>query len=132
MAKIEQYSFGIYGPFVSSKDHERAIAEKDREIAKWRRIRTPTHGNCCTCQKCGLDHDSCRCDIDDVCDELDQLKLAYQQLMKQAIDYAENMIAVMTLVRTRDELEANGLVTAARKFLGSPEVLAFLKERETP
>lgn len=70
---------------------DRALAEKDREIAKWRRIRTPTHGTCCTCQGCGLDHDSCRCDLDDVCDDLDQLKKAYQQLMEKAVRFARSI-----------------------------------------
>lgn len=23
----------------------------------------PTHGNCCTCQTCGWDHDSCKCSL---------------------------------------------------------------------
>lgn len=53
-------------PAVMSELHDAYIAllsERDRlegEVAKWKRIRTPTHGNCCTCQACGLDHDSCR------------------------------------------------------------------------
>ena len=33
--------------------------------------RIPTHGPCCTCQRCGLDHDACRCDLDDVAAELE-------------------------------------------------------------
>jgi len=45
-----------------------------KEAQKWRRIRKPTHGTCCTCQRCGLDHDTCRCDLDEVCDELEQYK----------------------------------------------------------
>lgn len=44
------------------------------EVEKWRRIRTPTHGSCCTCQACGLDYDACRCDLDEVADELAALK----------------------------------------------------------
>lgn len=101
---------------------KQALAEKDREIAKWKRIRTPTHGTCCTCQGCGLDHDSCRCDLDEVCDELDQLKKAYQQLMEQAVRFA-NTVEDTNWVQYTDEW-------AAREFLKSEEAQAFLKERE--
>ncbi len=46
----------------------------EAEVLKWRRIRTPTHGPCCTCQGCGLYYDECRCDLDEVADELEQRK----------------------------------------------------------
>lgn len=55
------------------------------ERIKWQRIRKPTHGTCCTCQRCGLDHDSCRCDLDDVVDELEQLQ-AKNQALKATMD----------------------------------------------
>jgi len=50
-------------------------AQADRDAAKaealkWRRIRTPTHGSCCTCQACGQYYDDCRCSLDEVADEL--------------------------------------------------------------
>ena len=34
-----------------------------RELFSPKLIKTiePTHGNCCTCQDCGYDHDSCIC-----------------------------------------------------------------------
>lgn len=99
-----------------------SLAEKDREILKWRRIRTPTHGTCCTCQGCGLDHDSCRCDLDEVCDDLDQLKKAYQQLMAQAVRFASTVDDV-SWVQNTDEW-------AAREFLKSPAVQAFLEKVE--
>lgn len=44
------------------------------EVAKWKRIRTPTHGPCCTCQACGLDHDECRCSLDDLADDNQRLR----------------------------------------------------------
>jgi hypothetical protein len=37
-------------------------ADLDRRVAKYVRgweWRRPTHGNCCTCQRCGRDHDEC-------------------------------------------------------------------------
>lgn len=61
--------------------------------------------------------------------EIADLNRAYQQLMKQTIDFAENMIQLMAMVRTLDEMETDARVMTARKFLGSPEVTAFLKER---
>jgi len=60
-----------------------------REILKWKRIRTPTHGNCCTCQACGLHHDDCRCDLDDVADELSQAKQREARLRNYIISLAE-------------------------------------------
>ena len=50
------------------------ITQERDEWKRWAIHRVPTHGTCCTCQRCGLDHDSCRCDLDEVCDELDKLK----------------------------------------------------------
>jgi DNA repair exonuclease SbcCD ATPase subunit len=50
---------------------EKAEEERDRAREygeKWRRIRTPTHGTCCTCQACGLGYDECRCDLDEAVD----------------------------------------------------------------
>jgi hypothetical protein len=56
---------------------ERLRSENERlrsDLTKWKRIRTPTHGTCCTCQACGLDYDSCRCYLDDLADENDRLR----------------------------------------------------------
>lgn len=33
-------------------------------------LRRPTHGPCCTCQRCGKFYDDCRCDLDAVVDDL--------------------------------------------------------------
>lgn len=65
------------------------------EAVKWQRIRTPTHGNCCTCQACGLSHDDCRCDLDEVADELTQLKQAHAALLKDAT-WAMNVVRLRT------------------------------------
>lgn len=40
------------------------------QVKKWRRIRIPTHGSCCACQQCGQHYDECRCDLDEVADDL--------------------------------------------------------------
>lgn len=50
------------------------------EVAKWKRIRTPGHGPCCTCQACGENYDDCRCDLDDVADDLEISRTAYRGL----------------------------------------------------
>ena len=44
------------------------------ELQRWQRIRKPTHGSCCTCQRCGQYYDDCRCDLDEVADEVAHLK----------------------------------------------------------
>jgi len=56
-----------------------AEARKERDEAKalavkWQRIRTPTHGTCCTCQRCGQFYDDCRCNLDEACDEVAELR----------------------------------------------------------
>ena len=56
------------------------------EIQKWKRIRTPTHGSCCTCQACGLDHDSCRCSLDDIADDNERLREKNNQLWQALVD----------------------------------------------
>jgi len=50
------------------------LTEASNEAAKWRRIRNNSHGPCCQCQHCGKDYDDCRCDLDEVADELEQAK----------------------------------------------------------
>jgi hypothetical protein len=42
--------------------------------------RRPTHGPCCTCQRCGHGHDECRCSLDDEVDAHDALKADYAKL----------------------------------------------------
>jgi hypothetical protein len=50
---------------------ERLKAETERH-KRWHQ--KPTHGTCCTCQACGLDYDTCRCDLDDVAGEAERLR----------------------------------------------------------
>ncbi len=58
------------------------VKELMKEVQKWQRIRTPTHGPCCTCQRCGQHYDDCRCDLDEVVDELEQTKSNLQKLVE--------------------------------------------------
>ncbi len=59
---------------------ERERDELRAEVLKWKRIRTPTHGTCCTCQACGEYYEQCRCDLDDVADDLVQAREIIGQL----------------------------------------------------
>lgn len=36
-------------------------------------FRKPTHGPCCTCQKCGYDHDDCVCCHNELIDYIEEL-----------------------------------------------------------
>jgi len=58
----------------SLKKAKTRVADLQSQVVKWQRIRTPTHGDCCTCQACGLGYDSCRCDLDDLADDNERLK----------------------------------------------------------
>ncbi len=51
---------------------EEKAGRLQEEVQKWQRIRTPTHGPCCTCQRCGQHYDDCRCDLDEIVDQLQQ------------------------------------------------------------
>ncbi len=84
-----------YGTFVSERD---ATIDRLRvEVQKWQRIRTPTHGTCCTCQACGENYDDCRCDLDDVADraavaeaEVERLRKALkEQMLNQEASWRE-------------------------------------------
>ena len=37
-----------------------------------RKLIKPTHGNCCTCQKCGHGHDECVCSHNEIVDIIDK------------------------------------------------------------
>ena len=54
-------------------------AERDDLKARLADLHRPTHGPCCTCQTCGKPYDECRCDIDDLADELAALRAALKQ-----------------------------------------------------
>ena len=52
-------------------EQDAKLDELRKENASIRKhFRRPTHGPCCTCQACGQDYDTCRCDLDAVADEL--------------------------------------------------------------
>ena len=61
---------------------QRRIAELEAEVAKMKRNcwRKPTHGPCCTCQRCGKDYDSCRCDLADAVDECEAAEARVKEL----------------------------------------------------
>jgi hypothetical protein len=50
------------------------LEEARAEALKWRRIRTPTHGTCCTCQGCGLHYDDCKCTEEEIEDLIATLR----------------------------------------------------------
>ena len=56
-----------------------AASEGDDLKARLADLHRPTHGPCCTCQACGKPYDECRCDIDDLADELAALRAALKQ-----------------------------------------------------
>ncbi len=58
--------------------HEAVVRERDDLKARLADLHRPTHGPCCTCQACGKPYDECRCDIDDLADELAKLRAAQQ------------------------------------------------------
>ena len=77
---------------------ERLAQENARltaDVQKWRRIRTPTHGSCCTCQACGQFYDDCRCDLDEVADRASQAEARCRELA-QALLKARRVMASST------------------------------------
>lgn len=68
---------------VTYTDHVRALAEVQAKVNKLELRRTPTHGTCCTCQRCGMDYDSCRCSLDDAFDEVDTLQAQVTALTQE-------------------------------------------------
>jgi chromosome segregation ATPase len=50
------------------------------ELSKWKRIRENTHGSCCQCQACGLDCDECRCDLESLADDVEQMRAELARL----------------------------------------------------
>ena len=58
-----------------------AIAEK---IMGWV-FETPRHGNCCTCQRCGRDHETCMCFPCDFSDDLEAAWDIVEKLAKQGM-----------------------------------------------
>ena len=48
----------------------------------------PTHGPCCTCQRCGYDHDECKCLDNDFIELCDRLDAKDEQIEKREHDAA--------------------------------------------
>lgn len=69
-----------YGRRCYDAGRERA----ERDEAPWRRIRTLTHGSCCTCQACGQFYDDCRCDLEVVHLKADNARL--RALLREATE----------------------------------------------
>ena len=69
------------------------IQRLSKELADMKRYyRKPTHGPCCTCQRCGQHYDDCRCDLDEAADEIASLKADVERLTKER-DEATNKAA---------------------------------------
>lgn len=76
----------------AEKAEERTEKAEER-ARKWERIRTPTHGSCCTCQRCGQFYDDCRCDLDEAADECVQLRAAVERLTRERDEALHNLDA---------------------------------------
>lgn len=125
-------------------DLNQQIEKLTQERDKWKRFaihRIPTHGPCCTCQKCGLDHDSCRCDLDDICTEMENLELTLRELclahnsmliehldLKAKLTETEQELSDCreTLV---DERDCHGQTIAQLKRIASEQLAAMTQER---
>lgn len=73
------------------------------EAAKWRRIRTPNHGPCCTCQGCGLDYDDCKCSEEERDDELRQAVQERDSLRAQVAELRGAVLDLGELVGVWDD-----------------------------
>lgn len=76
------------------------------EAQKWQRIRTPTHGTCCTCQGCGQSHEDCRCSEDELEDALNQARNERDELRAKSAAWLDMMYelgsAMPSFVRVTD------------------------------
>lgn len=99
-----------------------------------RRPIKPTHGPCCTCQICGHNFDSCRCDIDDAEEqlaskdkriaELEALKMPTTMIdsWREVKDEYEKQIASLVKagdamrILLRDECDCNAMTRTCRHF----------------
>jgi hypothetical protein len=82
----------------------RAVLAENALHKRWHR--KPTHGACCTCQKCGLDYDTCRCSLDDVADELQQAEAERDEWRDIARAEGADEEHERALVSERDALRA--------------------------
>ena len=71
-------------------DKKEEIDDLEKQVQKWQRIRKPEHGTCCTCQRCGESYDDCRCDIDELADELADKDKEIADLKQTVSEVVEN------------------------------------------
>jgi len=75
---------------------QKRIDELEEELdCMHKRFRKPTHGSCCTCQRCGQFYDDCRCSLDDAADEIVELRTKIADLEKQLASYKKFCSAIM-------------------------------------
>lgn len=87
---------------------------KEQVVEAKRKHREPTHGSCCTCQRCGLDHDACRCDLDDVADQLQAAEAKIAELEIENTVHRETDVAsrvALAQAHERGVREASDFVT---------------------
>ena len=118
--------------WVARDDHKQALAEKDLQ---WkRRVGLDCGGHSCfyAIDKAGMRHNGpCSCNPKRTKEDHDRLYAAYQQLMEQAVGLAETVLqGHRHRLKTLRIIRANASITLADNLLNSPEVQAFLKERE--
>jgi polyhydroxyalkanoate synthesis regulator phasin len=90
------------------KELEEKVGELQDEVQKWQRIRKPTHGPCCTCQRCGQFYDDCRCDLDETVDLLQQAESRIKVLMEEGgQDCRQHNLMVEQLSERIKELETD-------------------------
>lgn len=84
----------------------------------------PSHGPCCTCQHCGNDYDSCRCDLDEVADECERLKTENSRLSdewQKCHDWNGQLVAEhYSLQKGLRKLEFAGRESSDRFDIGCP------------
>jgi hypothetical protein len=84
-------------------------------------VKKPTHGSCCTCQKCGFDNDECRCErnlIIQACDLIDRQAARIKELeglLRDALPHIEcitqeqsNLISLIGNCLNEDEALKGG------------------------
>jgi len=78
-----EYVNAIFENIKSKKQIEELEKELRKKNEPLRRGHIkPGHGPCCTCQRCGKHYDDCRCDLDDLDDEIDVANTTISKLEK--------------------------------------------------
>lgn len=106
--------YGLWMLHTDCTELETRLADMTKERDKWRRIRTPTHGTCCTCQACGVGYDDCRCDLDDVADDL-------VRMTKERDDYKDRCDALTVIEQFAATKEGRKELEIARAELAEEE-----------